>query len=83
MTKIVVDTNVLVSALLKTRGAEAGVLDLVAKEKAQWCVSRAVLAEYGEVLRRPKFARIPRAYVDALLTLAARAAQDDGDRVTA
>lgn len=74
MTKIVVDTNVLVSALLKTRGAEAGVLDLVAKEKAQWCVSRAVLAEYGEVLRRPKFARIPRAYVDALLALAARAA---------
>lgn len=73
MPKIVVDTNVLVSALLTTRGAEAAVLDCIADHKADWCVSPTVLAEYEEVLRRPKFSRIPREYIDALLVLAARA----------
>ncbi len=73
MPKIVVDTNVLVSALLITHGAEAAVLDCIADHKAEWCVSPAVLAEYEEVLRRPKFSRIPPKYVDALLVFAARA----------
>lgn len=73
MPKLVVDTNVLVSALLITRGSEAAVLDCIADHKAEWCVSPAVLAEYEEVLRRPKFSRIPREYVDALLVFAARA----------
>ncbi len=73
MPKIVLDTNVLISALLTTRGAQAAVLDCVAENKAQWCVSPAVLAEYEEVLRRPKFLGIPREYIHALLVLAARA----------
>ena len=73
MPKIVLDTNVLVSALLTTRGAEAAVLDCITDHRAQWCLSPAVLAEYEEVLRRPKFSPIPREYIDALLVLAARA----------
>jgi uncharacterized protein len=49
------------------------VLDCVADYRAQWRVSPAVLAEYEEVLRRPKFSQIPREYIHSLLVLAARA----------
>ncbi|HVA62962.1 MAG TPA: putative toxin-antitoxin system toxin component, PIN family [Terriglobales bacterium] len=73
MIRIVIDTNVLVSALLKTQGAEAVVLSAVVDKRALWCVSPDVLAEYGEVLRRPKFSRVPRQYIEALLALAGRA----------
>jgi uncharacterized protein len=73
MIRVVIDTNVLVSALLKARGKEPAVLSAVADKKALWCVSPAILAEYEDVLRRPKFSAIPRPYIDALLTLAASA----------
>lgn len=73
MTKVVIDTNVLVSALLKTSGAEAAVLKCAVEGKVLWCVSPAVLAEYSDVLHRPKFSCIPREYIDAFLMLAARA----------
>ncbi len=73
MPKLVLDTNGLVSALLITHGAEAAVLDCIADHKTDWCVSPAVLAECEEALRRPKFSRIPRKYIDALLVFAARA----------
>jgi uncharacterized protein len=72
MIRVVIDTNVLVSGLLKAHGKEAAVLFAVAEKKALWCVSSAILAEYEEVLRRPKFSRIPQPYINALLTLAGR-----------
>ena len=73
MTRVVVDTNVLVSALLKERGAEAAVLDLLVAGKLYWCISDALLTEYREVLCRPKFAKIPRFQIEDLLTNAAAA----------
>jgi uncharacterized protein len=75
MTKVVIDTNVLVSALLKEHGAEAAVLFRVADKRLRWFISPPVLAEYKEVLGRPRFSRIPRPYIDALLTLAERRAE--------
>lgn len=75
MIRVVIDTNVLVSALLKSHGKEAAVLFAVADKKALWCVSPAILAEYEEVLRRPKFSAIPSPYITALLALAGRAEQ--------
>jgi len=71
MTRVVVDTNVLVSALLSEHGAEATVLDYLTSGRLYWCVSDAILAEYAEVLSRPKFARIPRLYINRLLSQAA------------
>ncbi len=57
MTRVVVDTNVLVSALLTEHGAEATVLDLLNAGKLYWCISDAILVEYREVLGRSKFAK--------------------------
>jgi uncharacterized protein len=53
--RVVIDTNVLVSGIMKTRGAEAAVLDLISIGKLLWCVSPAILEEYAAVLARPKF----------------------------
>ncbi len=55
LTKVVLDTNVVVSAHLKAGGLEAFVLDLALASKLQLYVSPDVLAEYEEVLRRPRF----------------------------
>lgn len=73
MTTAVIDTKVLVSALLNDQGAEAAVLFTVADNKLSWCVSPAILAEYEAVLRRPKFSGLSETYVTALLRLAAAA----------
>lgn len=71
MTKVVIDTNVLVSALLNEHGPSAAVLFAVSANRLIWCVSPAVLAEYGAVLRRPKFSRIPVDLINAFLQRAA------------
>jgi uncharacterized protein len=55
LTKVVLDTNVVVSAHLRAGGLEAFVLDLALASKLQLYVSPDVLAEYEEVLRRPRF----------------------------
>jgi putative PIN family toxin of toxin-antitoxin system len=50
------DTNVVVSAHLKTQGFERYALDLVLAGKLQLAASEAILAEYSSVLARPQFA---------------------------
>ena len=50
------DTNVVVSAHLRTEGFERHALDLVLAGKLQLLASEAILAEYAQVLVRPKFA---------------------------
>ena len=50
------DTNIVVSAHLKTDGFERHALDLVLAGKLQLAASEAILAEYAGVLARPKFA---------------------------
>lgn len=54
--RVVLDTDVVVSAHLNDEGYERHVLDLVLAGKLQLAVSEAILAEYEGVLRRPKFA---------------------------
>ncbi len=53
---MVLDTNVVVSAHLKSEGFERHALDLVLAGKLQLAASEAILAEYAGVLARPKFA---------------------------
>jgi putative PIN family toxin of toxin-antitoxin system len=57
MTRGVLDTNVLVSALLQPAGLPATVLIFALSRRIQPCVSAAILAEYEEVIRRPHFKR--------------------------
>ena len=54
--KVVIDTNVLVSAALKDKDPEAVILYVVEQPDFAWVVSPEILAEYKEVLSRPKFA---------------------------
>lgn len=56
--KVVIDTNVVVSSILKDRDPEAVIRFVISHPQYEWIASSAILAEYTEVLRRPKF-RIP------------------------
>jgi putative PIN family toxin of toxin-antitoxin system len=60
MISIVLDTNIVVSALLNEDGLEAAVLDLVMNKRLTLIVSEPILAEYSEVLQRPKLGFDPR-----------------------
>ena len=53
--RVVLDTNVIVSALIAPRGQEALVFVLALRGQFEMCVSPAVLAEYHDVLHRPRF----------------------------
>lgn len=64
--RIVLDTNVLVSALLSPNGAPAAVLQLVLAGRVLLGLDARILTEYREVLRRAKFDFDPR-LVDDLL----------------
>ena len=67
MTRVVLDTNVVVSALLARHGNEAQVLRLLFTGVLQPCVSEAVLAEYTSVLRRRKFKNLSRIVIGDVL----------------
>jgi len=64
--KAVLDTNVIVSALLKPDGRQALLLDLALSGAFTTIVSRDLLKEYEEVLRRPRFALDPRGIAGSL-----------------
>ena len=68
MIKVVIDTNVLVSGILKPGGREAAVLDLVAEGKLAWCTSEPILNEYQRVLETKL--RLPPSPVQYYLLLA-------------
>jgi putative PIN family toxin of toxin-antitoxin system len=57
--KVVIDTNVLVSAILKNKDPEAVILWVTAHGDWQWVVSPDILTEYKEVLSRDKFRITP------------------------
>ena len=59
MIRAVIDTNVLVSGLLSPAGNEALIILAVHQGLVQPCMSAEIIAEYAEVLARPKFAFPP------------------------
>ncbi|MDD5139205.1 MAG: putative toxin-antitoxin system toxin component, PIN family [Verrucomicrobiales bacterium] len=54
--RVVIDTNVVVSAILRDRLPEKILLFVLGHPDFEWVASGEILAEYREVLRRPKFA---------------------------
>lgn len=52
---VIIDTNVLVSAVLKGREPRTVIQFIVDNPKFEWVVSADILAEYKEVLSRKKF----------------------------
>ncbi len=55
MRRVVIDTNVLVAALIQPAGFCGRLLDLVVDGAVDVCVDDRILAEYAEVLPRRKF----------------------------
>lgn len=53
--KVIIDTNVLVSAALKNKDPETVILFVASQPAIEWIVSPAIVAEYKEVLARTKF----------------------------
>jgi len=66
VTQAVIDTNVLVSAALKPSGPRGQIIAAMRRGELLPVISRAVFAEYVEVLTRPKFG-FRREAVDDLL----------------
>ena len=64
--KIVLDTNVLVSALLRPESLPGRVLDLVISRHVTLELDHRIFTEYQEVLYRPEF-MLPGNYVNDLL----------------
>lgn len=63
--KLVIDTNVVVSALLNPDGTPAAVLNFVLSGNACCVYEERILHEYRDVLLRPKFP-FPRKDIDSL-----------------
>jgi putative PIN family toxin of toxin-antitoxin system len=57
MIRVVLDTNIIVSALLQPLGPPAQVFLLAIGGSIQLCITGNVYAEYEEVIRRPRFRR--------------------------
>ena len=69
MNRVVLDTNIIVSALLVPSGTQASVLLLALRRPNAIYVSEPVLAEYNEVLRRPRLKLQPRQIDEALAAI--------------
>lgn len=59
MQKVVVDTNVIVSSLIQRSYPYRIIYELFIDDRFTLCVSEKLMAEYYEVLSRPKFNRFP------------------------
>jgi uncharacterized protein len=66
--RLVIDTNVVVSAALKPEGLQRTVVLLAMTKRARWYVSDAIMSEYTTVLARPEF-KIRRSLRQQLLQL--------------
>lgn len=53
--RVVLDTNVVVSAMLNPNGAPGAILRAVLDGRLQLLVDNRIVFEYSDVLRRPKF----------------------------
>lgn len=59
MIRVVLDTNVIVSALLQPLGPSAYLLVQALNGSLQICLTGAIFAEYDEVISRPRLKRDP------------------------
>jgi len=72
MIRVVLDTNIIVSALLQPLGPPAQVFLLAIGGSIQLCITGDVFAEYEEVIRRPRFRRDEEVITATLQTIRER-----------
>ena len=58
MLRVVIDTNVLVSALLKPDSVPELILSFILEGEIVLCLSEPIATEYEEVLKREKFKKL-------------------------
>lgn len=66
MIKIVIDTNIIISAALTPLGNPAKIIDMVFEDKLQIFYSLQILSEYKEVLSRPRLKIATQTQIDIL-----------------
>ena len=66
--KVVIDTNVLVSAILKDRDPEVVIIFVTERDDIEWIVSPEIMTEYRQVISRPIFG-LPQDILDAWFSL--------------
>lgn len=70
MQKIILDTNVIISALISSNGLPGFIVsDLVLEKKVQVCISDEIINEYFEVIKRPKFSNYKFFLINAELVI--------------
>jgi uncharacterized protein len=69
MNRVVLDTNIIVSALLVPKGRQAAVLLLALQGQIALYISSPVIAEYEEVLNRPRLKLQSRHIEEALAAI--------------
>jgi len=65
MQKVVIDTNVIVSALIQRSYPNQIINEIFIENRFQLCISDELMAEYFEVLSRPKFSKFQDFYIRA------------------
>lgn len=53
--KVIVDTNILISAVIRDRLPERILMMIARRDDIEWIVTEAIVEEYKQVLARPKF----------------------------
>ena len=81
--RVVLDTNVLISACWSPGGREAELVRMAVARELIWCVTEEVLAEYREVAARPKFASRRASFDHVLAALPAAERVPPGARANA
>lgn len=66
MIRVVLDTNIVISATLRAGGLPEAVFNLAVDGVVELCVSEPILAEYKDVLGRPRLAIPPEKVANAL-----------------
>lgn len=66
MIKVVIDTNIIISATLSPTGNPAKIIDMVFEDKLQIFYSLKILSEYKEVLARPRLKIVTQIQIDIL-----------------
>ena len=63
MLKLVIDTNVVISSLLKPESNPALIMSLILRGDYRLCVTEKIFSEYEEVSARGKFKKLDQAYI--------------------
>ena len=69
MQRIIIDTNIIVSALISNSIPTKILYELVLTEKVTTCLSNEIFLEYVDVLNRDKFSRFPNFKTNADIVL--------------